>query len=90
MRELFPTAETVELGLAELEELGHAKFLVATAVSDWFMLNGEKARPEECTSARRRTLLQLCRINDLEVNTLQALEDFDYPEDPLRNRFQPS
>lgn len=116
VRELYPTAETVELGIAELQELGllvrhetdrvfklafdwrpycevldelksqwhleRVKILVATAVSDWFMLKSEKDRANECTNARRQRLLQLCRSSklDLEVNALQALADFDYPE----------
>lgn len=44
------------------------------------MLNSEKDRANECTNARRQRLLQLCRRNDLEVNALQALADFNYPE----------
>ena len=114
VRELYPTAETVELGFVELEELGllvrhqtdrvfklsfdwrpfcevlgelkqpwhleRVRTLVATAVSDWFMLQSEKDRAHECTNARRQRLLQLCRRNDLEVYALQALADFDYPE----------
>ena len=84
VRELYPTAETVELGFAELHEQGllvrhetdpvfkltfnwrpycdvleefepqwpheRLKSLVATAVSDWFMLKGEKSR-SECSLA---------------------------------------
>lgn len=116
VRELYPTAETVELGFSELEELGllvrhesdrvfklafdwrpycevlddlkrlwhldRVKSLVATAVSDWFMLQSEKLRADDCTVARRQRLLQFCRNDDqnLEVNALQAMADFGYSE----------
>jgi len=56
------------------------KHLVATAVSDWFMLEQEQARAEECARVRRSQLMQFCRHDQLNGIAIQALADFDYPE----------